>query len=363
MPGYYTHQRIFIDAYTHLTEKKRKSPATASAAALLGSKEFFHAALFGLIGPNLFDFIPRRNRRIVMGHELSFILHNGRSFDQVHAMLDHLYEYRDKNSYWAAMQRACFLGYSAHLVADTVFHPFIYYWSGFPDTLSRREMYSYREQNLLFTYNIDNYYLHRDERREDLITSPEKILPLYHKGRRRGLHPSLKDFIIRSIQDSMPEYTGMIARTGRIAEQERFDSVFSWLDFLPFFWKRAMKLQRRHEGKIASLLKEVRMRKLFYSDFIIQYPHPRFFNGDALNFHRDRWNYPAGRPGYLYESVEDLRRQAVEFTVDVWEKVETSLFDSTKREYPQYLQNNCYTGVRDQGYRDMHLKSPLRIHA
>ncbi len=363
MPGYFTHQRIFRDALNQLTDKKRKSPATVSAAALLKTNEFLRAALFGLIGPNIFDYIPRRHRRLVMGHELSFLLHNGKSFDQVHAMLDSLYEYGDKNSYWAAMQRSYFLGYSAHLVADAVFHPFAFFWSGFPDSSSRKELLYYREQNLLFYYNMDNYFLYRDERRDDLITAPEKILPSLHKGRRRILHPSLKDFIIRSIYHSIPESAGMIARIKGIGELERYDEIFSWLDVIPRAWSSAVRLQRKLDGKIADLLREIRIRKLFFSDFIIQYPHPRLINMDALNFHRDRWNYPAGKPGYQYESAEDLLKQAVDLTVSVWEEVEESIFDSSVRKYPEFFQINCYTGVKDHGYQDMKLKNPIKIRS
>lgn len=363
MPGYFTHQRIFRDALNGLTDKKRKSPATASAAALLNNGEFLQAALFGLIGPNLFDYIPRRHRRLVMGHELSFHLHNGKSFDQVHAMLDCLYEYEDKNSYWAAMQRAYFLGYSAHLAADAVFHPFIFFWSGFPDTLTRREQFHYREQNLLFCYNMDNYYLYRDERREDIITLPEKIVPLKKGKKRKALHPSLKDFIIRSIYHFSPESAGMIARTGKIDEVDRFDEIASWLDILPSLWSSGMRLERRLEGRIAGILREIRMRKLFFSDFIVQYPHPRMINMDALNFHRDRWNFPAGKPGYQYESVEDLCKQAVDLTISIWEEVEESIFDSSAVKYPEFFRINCYTGVKDFSYQDMKLKNPLRIRS
>jgi len=361
MPGYYTHQRIFRDALKQLTDKKRMTPAAASAAALLRSEEYKRAALFGLVGPNIFDYIPRRNRKLIMGHELSFLLHNGKAFDQVHAMLDHLYEFSDKSSYWAAMQRAYFLGYASHLVADAVFHPFMFYWSGFPDSVSRKETTYYREQNLLFQYNMDNYFLYRDERKDDLVTAPEKILPLKHRKGRYTLHPAIKDFILRSIYHSLPDYTSMVMRVKDPERIERFDSLYSWLDVLPRIWVKTSRLQRKLDGRAARFLKDVRMKKLFYSDFIIQYPQPRALNADALNFHRDRWNYPAGKPGFLYESAEDLLRRAVDETIAVWEAVEAANFDPSKRNYPEILQANCYTGVKDTAYQDMKLKSPIRI--
>ena len=148
MPGIVTHNRILKESILSLSKKEKKSYLLKSIETLFNSPQHMTAGLFGSIGPDIFDFIPRINKRKYYGNDISFYIHNGGADKLIHTMIKTIYDYHDKNTEWAATQRAYLYGFISHIVSDSLFHPFIFYYSGFPDTYTRKEINFFREQNL-----------------------------------------------------------------------------------------------------------------------------------------------------------------------------------------------------------------------
>ncbi|PKL39150.1 MAG: hypothetical protein CVV44_09805 [Spirochaetae bacterium HGW-Spirochaetae-1] len=361
MPGMITHQRILIDSIKLLGARKKSTYLLRSIAALFSSDEYYRAAVFGSLGPNIFDYIPQRNRKHYYGHEISFFLHNGNSEKLIAAMLDRLYSYEDKNNEWSAEQRAYLYGFISHMIADALIHPFIFFWSGFPDSFDRKETVFYREQNLLFQYNIDNYYLYKDERRNELEPDIGKLLPVRKRALADQLRHAIKDIILEALNKSYPDIYPKIIWRDKKENESNYTGTWGYLDAVPFLIKTVYGIKTNKNIYFSNFVREIRMKKLFYSDFLVQYPQPRRLNTHVLNFHRERWNYPTEKTGLHYESIDDLLKQACEKIVTVWEKIEASLYTGQYPDITSMLADNAYTGVKNAGFDAMDIKNPSRI--
>ena len=134
MPGLITHFKVLTESVKHLSNRKKKTFLLKSIKSLLSTEEHWKAALFGSMGPNIFDYSLKRNKRSHYGNDISFFLHDGGSTNIITWMLNRISEYEDFNNEWASVQRAYIYGYISHIISDSYLNPYIFYWSGFPDT-------------------------------------------------------------------------------------------------------------------------------------------------------------------------------------------------------------------------------------
>ncbi len=333
MPGIITHAIAFFESLDYLNRKKHQTFKRRSIEALFRTEEHLRAALFGALGPNIFDYNPFRRAGRQMGSALSFLLHNDIAATMAGKMLDRIIAMHDFNNEWASIQRAYFYGYVSHLVCDAIFHPFVLYHSGFPKNAknpSAKEVIFFREQNLMFQYNIDGYFEHfyKDQR---FHLDLNAFLPETGSGISRRLYPALKEFILGSLEEAFPnKIHRLIWKKGPDKDRILSGSI-GFLDVCPRFIRLAYAIKRaKPHGRLVRAVRAIRRRKLFYSDFLVLYPAPRKINKHFVNLHRDRWRNPTGTPGWRYESVEDLLHHACVITAEVWEKTEGILFGEKK---------------------------------
>jgi hypothetical protein len=361
MPGIVTHNHIFRHSVKLLSSRKKRSYILNSLRALFNTSEFFSAALFGSIGPNIFDYIPKRNKKSYFGHNVSFFLHDGGLYKLLLEMTERIISCSDKNNEWAAMQRAYLYGVISHAVVDTLYHPFMFYWSGFPDSYNKKEINYYREQYLLFTYNMDNYFAMHDDRVEFTL---DEMLPVKISGKKMRLREPLKQFILETLSDVYPEiFKDLILKRepqNENGDRKIFDAR-SYLDYLPYLIKKTYWLKHTENRRVVSLLKMVKKRDLFNIDFITRYPQKRYINNHVLNLHREAWKSPSGKPGNRYESVDHLMKSACEKTVEIWERIEESLWGNNDIGVMEQFKANSYTGEEGIGYYDMKEKNPVKL--
>jgi hypothetical protein len=361
MPGIILHNRILNEAIQYLSKKKKVYSITRSIESLMKSIDFRRAAFFGAIGPNIFDYIPFKKRSL-FGSEISFLIHDGGSTKLISAMLNRLFSLRDHNNEWASTQRAYLYGFISHIIADSLFHPFMFYWSGFPEIYKRDQINHYREQNLLFSYNMDLYFLHYYEN-EEYTYSLDNMLPVKKKRVFLRTNKAIKDFLIGSLMDALPKSAKkIIFKQGKKGDYQ-YSNSFGHIDLFPYCVQFAYLIKKNKNRYFIKFIEMLKRKKIFFSDFIIRYPEPRKINKHILNLHRERWFYPGGAAGLHYESVEDLMKISREQIVDIWEKIElkTTSEDKSINDIMESFQVNALTGEEKKGYREMKLMNPIRI--
>ena len=359
MPGIITHKTAFYESLAYLHGKKHRSFLSRSIEALFGSADHHRAALFGTLGPNIFDYWPLR-RHTAIGSSLSGMLHDGGAVKLSIRMLDRIIAMTDFNNEWSSTQRAYFYGFVSHLVCDYIIHPFVFYWSGFPSQGGKAETRFYREQNLLFQYNMDLFfqYHYREKRRSFEV---DDMLPVRGKGLSSRLDPPVKEFILGSLEEEFPGKIDRLVWKKGPDEDRRLSHSLGFLDVCPALIKAAYRIKMGNHPRYLKTIKALRRRNLVYSDFLVPYPHPRSINRHIINLHRERWLNPAGTSGIRYESVEDLMRQCCEITVEVWERTEGILFGQ-KRNYERiqkHLSVNALTGQPGMSFSEMKHKEPV----
>lgn len=359
MPGIITHNIIFQESLKYLKKKKSRNYLSRSLETLFHDDLFRRAALFGTIGPNVFDYQPlRRNSRF--GSRISMLIHDGGSSRMLGAMLDKLIQMTDHNTEWASTQRAYFYGFLSHMIGDAIFHPYIFYWTGFPDSNRRRDLFASREQNLLLEYNIDmffSHYYYSDKYTFNL----EEMFPLGKRGFLRRINPAVKDLLFDSLRLAFPgkERRYLLLKGG--SEDTCFSKSFGYIDLSIYFMRWTYRLKRTRNERLIKFLKFLKNRKILYSDFIVRYPDHRKINKHVLNLHRERWFNPAGVSGLHYESVEDLLKSCCERITDIWELVE-GIFVGSKRNYEKAVKEfsiNALTGSPEAASKDLKIKNPV----
>jgi len=361
MPGIITHNKIFKESIKHLSRRPKKSYLLRSIEALFSSHENMRAGLFGSIGPNIFDYLPSKRGDSYCSKN-SFYMHDGHMGKFISAMIDRIYAYDDKNTEWAAIQRAYAYGMISHIISDSIFHPYVFYFSGFPDSFDKKQTRYYREQNLLFEYSIDYYFLYADENRGDFRFSIEEMLPVKKKIGFPALYPSLRSLLLESLELSNPEIYNALTFTAKNQNpDEKYISGFNLVDLIPFFLKTAYSIKFSRNPKLRDFFQWMKRNSVLFSDFIIQYPNPKRINRDILNHHREKWQYPDGKIGLHYESADNLLAISCEKTIEIWEKIEPVVFGLKGADTQKDLSVNLYTGSGKTGYYDMKNKNPIKI--
>ena len=360
MPGIYTHNKIFRETILSLSKRKKKNYLLRSVESIFTDWTRFKSGLFGSIGPNIFDYIPSRNKTNPYCHEISFALHNGFSEKFIRKMITDIYSSSDRNNEWTAIQRAYLYGFISHAVADAVIHPFIFYLSGFPNNFSKNEIAFFREQNLFISYNIDNYNLFSAGKKPEYNLNINDMIPLELKSKIKKIIPPVRNLILKTIQDTLPGQSielKLLKRNKTTLENEKMTR----LDLIPYLMPISYKIKHTGNEKLRNFIFKLRDRYHFYSDFIVRYPDPKKFNSHILNHHRERWQYPAGQIGARYESIDNLMNIAVEKTADIWIALEEGMYDKINEKNLSDLSLNLYTGEKGVDYFKMHHKNPVKL--
>ena len=359
MPAFVTHNKILKESIAYLAKKKRKSYLARSIEALFNSPEYLGAGLFGAMGPDIFDYLPARSVKAPFGSDLSFFIHDGQSFPMISSMIQLLCSYPDKHLEWTSYQRAYLYGFISHIVSDAVFHPFIFFFSGFPESSLKKERNYYREQNLLFYYNLDNYFLYDDEQALDF--NIDEMLPLQKGACSRVLNPAVKAMLFHALKECFPDrYESLFMPVLKKGNREAAEQ-FTKIDLIPYCIKKVYRLKFSKNKRIKNAMRSIRRRNIFLSDHLIYYPEKKQMNRHVLNFHKERWQYPVEKPGFRYESINGLLSNACEEITEIWEKIEASLFDGIDTSVFNDIRMNAYTGVENEGYYTMKHAMPVRL--
>lgn len=361
MPGIVTHNFIFHEAVEYLKKKKNRTFLSTSIDALLNTDYNKRAALFGTLGPNIFDYTPfRRNRS--MGSRLSFMLHDGGSAELLNAMLDKLLSHRDFNTEWSSTQRAYLYGFISHIIADAHFHPFMLYWSGFPDSHRKREAALYREQNLLFQYNMDNFFLHY-YREGKFKHDIEAMLPTKGGFGYKGFDSAVKDMLLGTLDEVFPHYSKRYVWKKGNDSDTAFSKSLGYIDISSYLVKITYRLKHTRNERIKKIIQTLMRNRFIYLDLLVRYPEPRQLNRHVLNHHRARWVHPAGIPGIRYDSIEDILRTCTMHIGDIWEEIEGMIY-GTRENYESVLKQiriNAFTGDDQASYSSLKIKEPIRL--
>jgi len=349
MPGLITHQRIFFESVKSLKKQKHPNYATHLLDIQFTNPRFTSSAMAGLLVPNLFDYIPGK-RHIFFGNSIKHLLHSDGGIPIIHYMfstiLKHSSHEPDESLYY---QKGFFYGYVSHWVVDALFHPFVFYWSGFP-TFKDNRISLYRNQHLLFEYTIDQYMAYFFNS-EPFDYNLKAMLPV--KGSVQ--YKAIKDLI-----------SGAIAHTNTSLKINIPLFPYTPLDTFDIAVKCVPFVYMIKNNRSPQFVRILRfLEKRFYSDFLVRYPDGRRINRHILNLHRERWFIPTGEPGLHYESVDDLFRIARDKTVFIWKQLE-ELFSKQEHITVQQLNtvleySNAYTGKKGFSIDKMTLQNPIRL--
>lgn len=359
MPGIYTHNYIFRRSVEGILKNKGRSYIDRSIETLFSTPEHFRAGLFGSIGPNIFDYMHLRRKGTSYGSEISFALHNGYCTSFLKRMTGIVMNNSDSRNEWTSVQRAYLLGYISHIISDSIIHPYIFYISGFPDSMNKGEIDHYRKMNLRFQYNIDNWFLYRDEWGE-AIKSVDEMLPVYKNGRRKMIWPSLKYLILESLrlenEPLLREYFRDIKGKidGDTGPVRNFDRI-------PYGISVSYKIKRSENPNLISMVDKLCNNPRTFSDFFVRYPARKRVDEDAMNIHQGRWQYPANQKGFRYESVLHLIKFSIDQVVRAWELTEKAVYGGDAAGLNDILLLNPYTGEKEVFFEDLKIKDPVRL--
>ncbi|MCL1865309.1 MAG: zinc dependent phospholipase C family protein [Spirochaetes bacterium] len=360
MPGIYTHNYIFRKAVENIVKNKNKIFLNRNIEVLFSTPAYFQAGLFGAIGPNIFDYmeIIRKGNRYC--NEISFALHNKNSKTYLQHLINIVISNKDMRSEWTSLQRSYLLGYISHLVADSFVHPYIFFSSGFPNNMEKDEINFSKIRNLRFQYNIDNYFLYKDESGA-VINSLGEMLPLYTFKNKKIVWPAIKYLVLESLKR---DNESLFKKYFRDIKDKKIDGDIVYVknfDKIPKMILYCYKLKRTDNPKVIEILDKLCNNKLVYSDFFIRYPAARRVDEDAMNIHQGRWQYPALQKGFRYESVLQLIKSSIEQITKIWESFMQSAYDNKPFEINEILSLNPYTGENGVYFEDMNIKDPVKL--
>ena len=362
MPALLTHSKLLYDSIRYLKRKKDCTPCTRSLDTIFKTPNFMRAAYFGALGPDIFEYLPVSRHNNHYGLHLTRYLHSEGLRVSLSSMLKRSILSHDSHMEWTTIQRSYLYGYLSHLIADSIFHPFVFYWAGFPQDGSSPDTYHHREQYLLFEYNMDLFFqYHHEKGYADFDIN--NALPL--KRLSRGpiiLDPAVKTFLLETISEIYPQLSKKRLLSSLIGIGQS-PYHFRALDLLPFIIKYFYTAKRNDSRRPHSLVSFLRRKGIFSPDCLLRYPSPKRMNRHVLNLHRERWFYPAGAGGLHYESVEDLYKTARDKIVETWERIEAHVYERSGDFSPilDDLSIDAYTGERAKTPETMRISNPVRL--
>ncbi len=349
MPGLITHQRIFVESVKSLKKQKHPNYATHLLDIQFANQQFSSSAMTGLLIPNLFDYIPGK-RDIFFGNTIKHLLHSDDGIAIINYMVSTVLKHSSgEPNEWLYYQKGFLYGYIAHWVVDALFHPFVFYWSGFP-TFKDNRVTLYRNQHLLFEYTIDQYMAYFFNS-EPFDYNLEAMLP--EKGSVQ--YRAIKDLLATALAHT----NSSLKITTPVLPCTTYDMFDIAIKSVPVVYT----IKKTRSLRFIKLLRF--FEKRFYSDFLVRYPDGRRINRHILNLHRERWFIPTGEIGLHYESVDDLFRIARDKTVRIWTQIE-EFFTQKQNISLQQLSlvlefANAYTGKKGFSLDKMTQQNPIRL--
>ncbi len=360
MPGIYTHNYIFRKSVEGILKNKNRSYLNRSMETLFATPEHFKAGLFGAIGPNIFDYMYIRQKGNSYGHEITFALHDKSCSSYLHHMIDIVQNNKDIRNEWSSVQMGYLLGYISHIISDSIIHPYIFYSSGFPEVMGRDEIIYNRRKNLRFQYNLDNYFLYRDESGK-IINSLEEMLPVYKINGKTAVWPAIKYLVLESLKR---EDESLLRKYFRDIKPGRIDGdtgLVKSFDKIPDGITLCYKMKRTENQKWINIIDKLCDNNISYSDFFVRYPKPKRIDDDALNIHQGRWQYPAQQRGFRYESVLHLVKFSIEQIIKTWEIVEPAICGAKPFDLNELMHLSAYTGEKGVYFEDMRIKDTVKL--
>ncbi len=364
MPGIITHNRVFIDSINFLKKEKQKSIYAKSIEILFQSESRLKAGLFGAIGPDIFNTIPFKKISYISGSEISYELHTSKIEKLLKSMLFSLMSNNDQNTEWASIQRSYLYGLLSHLISDSIFHPFIYYWSGFTNSEHKREKTYFREQHLLFENNMDLFFSHtynEDAYNNKFNFNLNDMMPSVNHKKFKSIEHAIKVFLMDSIKEAYPDIYKRLVFIKDDGDK-RWPASFI-MDFMPFFLQLSYKIKKSRNPQLLKMLNYIKKKNILFSDYFINYPPPSKINTHVLNLHKERWFHPAGTSGLHYESAKDLLHISSAQTAGIWKKIEAMLYDDRKNisKIEKEFKINAITGIFDRDYYSMKVQNPVHL--
>ncbi|MCL2154813.1 MAG: zinc dependent phospholipase C family protein [Leptospirales bacterium] len=360
MPGIYTHNYIFRKVVENIAKSKSKSFLNKNIEILFSTNEYFQAGLFGAIGPNIFDYMDIIRKGNIYCNEIAFALHNKNSKTYLQHMINIATSNKDVRSEWSYLQKGYLLGYISHLISDSLIHPYIFFISSFPKTMGKDEIRYHRIRNLRFQYNIDNYFLYRDEA-GSVIDSINQMFPLCAIKNKIVVWPAIKYLILESLRR---DNESLFKKYFKDIKDKKIDGDIVYVknfDKIPKMILKCYKIKRTDNPKQINIIDKLCYNKFIYSDFFIRYPVAKRIDEDAMNIHQGRWQYPAFQKGFRYESVPQLVKSSIEHITKIWENFLQAAHDNKPFEIDEILSLNPYTGENDVFFEDMKVKDPIKL--
>lgn len=361
MPGIYTHNYIFRKAAAGVSKSSGKSYLMKSISLLLSSPEHKKAGLLGAIGPNIFDYIHPFKKGELYGNRISFYLHDSGYSSFIDKMIDVILESGDMRNEWTSVRRAYLLGYIAHIISDSIVHPYVFYNSGFPENDNPEKGRFFRSGNLRFQYNIDNWFIYKDGTFTQAELDVSAMIPSMKLNSEKGIWLPVRSLILESLKRESPE---AFSSEFRKIENFRLDGSLDKTTTLDRVLRNiplCYKMKRTTDERKMKLFDRFNDSPLTYSDFFVRYPLPKRVDDDALNIHQGRWQYPAFQRGFRYDSVLHLIRDAVEKIITAWDAIENMIYTGERPSLENLGILNAYTGEKEACYHDMKEKDPVKL--
>ncbi len=361
MPGIYTHNVIFRKALERAEKNTKNGPLYKSITSFFSSESHLKSGLFGSIGPNIFDYMDYLSGKSSYGNDISFYLHNYGHVTFPLKLLNVIYEGRDIRSEWSSDQKAYLMGYVSHLIGDSVLHPYVFYCSGIPGLNTGKSGRTAREKNLLFQYNIDNYYLYKDEATSAWELKIENMLPVTGNVKSSSVQTPVKVLILRALAKENPELFNVHFKKLSEGEIDGDISTVPGFDRIPERIMFAYRIKRLQESRTSKAAAKLKGMNIVQSDFLVKYPPARRVDLDAINLHKGKWQFPCVDKKIRYESVPQLVDMAAEQILEAWLEIETIFYGNMNVNVAQFLEKNPYTGIEGSRFEDMDTQDPVKL--
>jgi len=360
MPGIFTHNIIFRKTLEKARKQIKNGPLYKSIESFFSSENHLKSGLFGSIGPNLFNYMEYRSDKNSYGNRISYYLHNNGHLTFTEKMIEIIYEGRDIRSEWSSEQKAYLMGYVSHLIADTMIHPYVFFNSGIPNIKTGKSGASIREKNLLFQYNIDNYYLFKDEETSQWKINIEDMF-FITGGKKPVMQNSIKVLILKALsKDNHELFESQFKKLkdveidGDIGQVPSLDKIHEKISL-------AYRIKREKEGMAYKFSTQLRDMNILKSDFTVEYPPVKRADIDAINLHKGRWQFPCIDKKLRYESVPQLLNSAVDITLEAWLEIESIFFGNENIDLKEFLKLNPYTGLEGHSFEEMDTSEPVKL--
>ncbi len=360
MAGIYTHNVLFRKTLNLVRNNVKQGPIYKSIESFFASDQYLRAGLFGALGPDIFDYMDPILGKRTFGSEVSFYLHDRAHMSIPKRMVQILYEGNDPRGTWSALQKAYLMGYVSHLIGDALVHPYVFFKSGIPSQGRGLKGSMNRNSFLLFLYNIDNYFLYKDEETSKWNLKVEDMFCLTG-DKKPILRNAIKVLILKALK---LENEDLFNRRFKKLSERKIDGDLGRVPSLERVHERISlisDLKRSGETMKFKAISKSEALGLLRTDFSIPYPPKKRADIDALNIHMGPWQFPCADKKIRYESVPRLLNLAAEKTLSAWLEIESMVYGNEKVNIEPFLTLNPYTGLEGHHFSEMNHAEPVKL--